>query len=91
MIKKIYLVIDKTGIHARPATILVSEASKFKSEILINYQAKQANVKSIMSLMSLGIPQGAEVTISFEGVDEEEAFSHIESEIIESKLCEVKV
>jgi len=89
MIKKTFVVVDKTGIHARPAMLLVSKANIFKSEIYISYKEKQANLKSIISLMSLGVPKGAEIIITVTGIDEEETFSQIEREITEMKLCEL--
>lgn len=71
--EKTYVVTDETGIHARPATVLVSEASKFESDINIEYNGKKANLKSIMGVMALGIMQGAEFKIIINGSDAEEA------------------
>lgn len=45
-----YVIIDETGIHARPATMLVQTASKFDSDIQLEYNAKKVNLKSIMVL-----------------------------------------
>lgn len=56
MMEKTFKVIDSTGIHARPAAVLVQTAGKFESEITIKFNAKTANLKSIMGVMSLGIP-----------------------------------
>ncbi len=44
-------------------------ASKFASDITLNYKEKSVNLKSIMGVMSLGVGQGADVTISAEGAD----------------------
>ncbi|MCL1950744.1 MAG: phosphocarrier protein HPr [Turicibacter sp.] len=71
--EKLFTITDETGLHARPATVLVNTASKFTSEILLTYRDKKVNLKSIMGVMSLGIQQGAEVTISAEGEDAESA------------------
>jgi phosphocarrier protein HPr len=78
MSEKTFTIIDETGIHARPATLLVSNASKFKSEIKLTYKGKEVNLKSIMGVMSMGIPKGAEVKISAEGADEETALAQLE-------------
>ena len=72
------LVIDPVGLHARPATVAVNAASKFKSEVKVAFNGKAVNMKSIMGVMSLGIPTQSEITISCEGEDEEEAIKQIE-------------
>ncbi|UDM32446.1 phosphocarrier protein HPr [Lentilactobacillus laojiaonis] len=77
MEKREYKVIAETGIHARPATLLVQTASKFNSDVSLSYQDKSVNLKSIMGVMSLGVGQNAEVTISADGDDEKEAMDAI--------------
>lgn len=72
------LVVDPVGLHARPATIAVNAATKFKSEVLVAYKGRSVNMKSIMGVMSLGIPTQSEVVISCEGEDEDIAISTIE-------------
>lgn len=74
----------ETGIHARPATLLVQTASKFASDITLEYKGKSVNLKSIMGVMSLGVGQGADVTISAEGADADDAIAAI-SETMEKK------
>lgn len=69
---------DPVGLHARPASVLVQEASKFESEITVSVNGKAANLKSIMSVMALGIKFGEEITIKAEGEDAEAAISAIE-------------
>ena len=49
-----FVVSDPVGLHARPATILVNQASKFTSNIKLVYNDKEVNLKSIMGVMSLG-------------------------------------
>lgn len=63
------LVIDPVGLHARPATVAVNAASKFKSEVKVAYKGRSVNMKSIMGVMSLGIPTQSEVTVTCEGED----------------------
>ena len=77
MEKKDFNVIAETGIHARPATLLVQTASKFNSDINLEYKGKSVNLKSIMGVMSLGVGQGSDVTITAEGPDEAEAIAAI--------------
>ncbi len=74
--KRLHIVAE-TGIHARPATLLVQTASKFASDITLNYKDKSVNLKSIMGVMSLGVGQGADVTISAEGADADDAIAAI--------------
>ena len=88
MEKKEFHVIADTGIHARPATLLVQSASKFNSEITLQYQDKSVNLKSIMGVMSLGVGQGADVTISAEGADEADAINAIEETMKKEGLSE---
>ena len=77
MEKKDFHVVAETGIHARPATLLVQAASKFNSDINLEYKGKSFNLKSIRGVMSLGVGQGSDVTISAEGADEKEAMEAI--------------
>ena len=72
------LVIDPVGLHARPATVAVNAASKFKCDVKVSFKERSVNMKSIMGVMSLGIPTQSEVVISCEGEDEETAITSIE-------------
>lgn len=88
MIEKQFKVIADTGIHARPATLLVQAASKFNSEIQLQYKEKKVNLKSIMGVMSLGIGQGADITISADGSDEAEALNTLQDTLTKEGLAE---
>lgn len=77
MAEKTFTIIDETGIHARPATLLVQTASPFDAEISLEYKSKSVNLKSIMGVMSLGITKGAEIKIVASGSDENEALAAI--------------
>ena len=88
MKEKTVLVIDPVGLHARPATVAVNAASKFKSEVKITYKGRSVNMKSIMGVMSLGIPTQSEITISTEGEDEEDAIVAIEEVLRTQKVIE---
>jgi phosphocarrier protein HPr len=78
MIEKQFTVTAETGIHARPATLLVQASSKFNAEIQLEYKGKTVNLKSIMGVMSLGIGKGGEIKISADGSDEKEAIVSLE-------------
>jgi phosphocarrier protein HPr len=88
MAEKQFKVIAETGIHARPATLLVQTASKFDSDINLEYKGKKVNLKSIMGVMSLGVGQGAEIKISAEGSDSEEALRSLEETLVKEGLAE---
>ncbi|MHA8138134.1 phosphocarrier protein HPr [Lactobacillaceae bacterium Scapto_B20] len=72
-----FTIVAETGIHARPATLLVQTASKYSSDINLEYDGKKVNLKSIMGVMSLGVGQNANITITADGADESEALDAI--------------
>jgi phosphocarrier protein HPr len=73
MISETITITNETGLHARPASVFVSTAAKFKSELMLQKGEKQVNAKSIMGVLSLGITKGTEIIISAQGPDEEDA------------------
>lgn len=76
---------DPVGLHARPAGLLVKQASAFKSKITISGNGKSADGKKLIMLMGLGIKQGMEVTCQIEGEDEAEAMEALQK-FFEEKL-----
>ena len=87
MITKNVIVTNKTGMHARPASLFVKTATKFKSNITIQNEDKKGNAKELISILILAISCGTEVTITADGEDEEEAVDTL-VELIESKFGE---
>jgi len=79
MLKRTIKVINKLGLHARPSSLLVKTAIKFRSDLKIIKDDMEVNGKSIMGVMMLAAECGSELTIVLDGVDEEEAFQHIEA------------
>ena len=75
MLERKFKIVAETGIHARPATLLVQAAGKFDSEIILEYKGRSVNLKSIMGVMSLGVGKGAEITITAAGSDEKDALN----------------
>ena len=73
MVERKIQVMNKLGLHARPAAMLVQKASKFKSEIRLKKDDIEANAKSILSVMMLAAEVGSFVIIKAEGDDEERA------------------
>ncbi|MDR7002785.1 phosphocarrier protein HPr [Neobacillus niacini] len=88
MAEKQFKIIEASGIHARPATILVQTASKFDSNINLECRGKKVNLKSIMGVMSLGIGQGEEISIFAVGSDEEDALRSLEETLTREGLAE---
>lgn len=80
--KQIELVIqNQTGLHARPAKVLVNLAKQFKSTISLQHGSKKANAKSMVSVLTLGAVCGSDITVQADGVDEEKAIAEIEAAI----------
>ena len=87
MLEKSFKITAETGVHARPATLLVNQAGQFESDVELHYNGKSVNLKSIMGVMSLGIPKGADIKITASGSDEESAMQGIE-EVVNEHLGE---
>lgn len=83
MVTKEVLVKNATGLHARPATLLVKKASGFKSDVSIEYNGKKANVKSLIGVLSLAVTKDALITVIASGDDETLACEEI-AKLIES-------
>ncbi|MBO5474324.1 MAG: HPr family phosphocarrier protein [Lachnospiraceae bacterium] len=78
MIQKSIQIKLESGLEARPVAMLVQVASQFESTVYINSGDRKVNAKSIMGMMSLGLDNGEEVTVTAEGSDEEAAVTEIE-------------
>jgi catabolite repression HPr-like protein len=66
------------GLEARPIALLVQEASKYDSSIYIHSGEKRVNAKSIMGMMTLGLVNGEELTVTTDGADEQEALNGLD-------------
>ena len=75
-------------IRDSPATMLVQTASKFDSDIQLEYNGKKVNLKSIMGVMSLGVGKDAEITIYADGSDEQDAIQAISEVLSKEGLTE---
>ena len=69
-----YVIKDELGLHARPAGLLVKEAKKFNSEILITKGEKEVSAAKLIGVMGLCVKQNDTIKIKISGEDEEEAF-----------------
>jgi phosphocarrier protein len=82
-----FIVINKLGIHARPAAMFVKTANQFECDIFVEKDGEKVNGKSIMGLMMLAAGPGSKLTIHAEGQDAARAVVEIES-LIKRKFNE---
>lgn len=83
------ILLNKVGLHARPASQFVQTAARFASSVTVEYNSKKANAKSILQVLSLGAGGGAEISISAEGADAEAAIAALQ-QLIANKFGEVE-
>ena len=62
-------VTNKSGIHARPASVFVQTAAKFKSKVTVTAKGKTVDAKSILMIMSMGLVKDTDIVIKAEGED----------------------
>lgn len=79
MVEFKYVITDPEGIHARPAGELVKAAKEFNSKITIEKDGKSGDCKKIFGIMGLAVKNGNEVTMTFEGEDEDTACEAVEA------------
>lgn len=79
MIRKELTIVNKLGLHARPAAMFVKLASACDSEVLVEKDDEQVNGKSIMGLMMLAAGCGARITVIADGSDEAEVIEKLEA------------
>lgn len=77
----------EVGLHARPASLFVQKAKQFTSDIRVKFGESVANAKSIMSILTLGVNQGAVITIYAQGEDEDQALASL-VELVEGNFGE---
>jgi phosphocarrier protein len=87
MTEQLVTIINRAGIHARPAAVLVQAAKDFSSNIYFEKDNDRINAKSIMGILTLAATYGTELKIIAEGEDEEEAVRAI-ARLFESKFEE---
>ncbi len=85
MKEKLAVINNETGIHARPAGLIVKAAQKYKSDIFLVKNESEYNCKSIMNILSLAGKKGDEILIRAIGEDAEEAVEAL-SRLLEGNL-----
>lgn len=89
MVQEKVKVVNRLGMHARPAAMFVSHASKFKSEVYLEKNGLKVNGKSIMGVMMLAAEAGSELNIIVNGEDERDALRNL-VELIASGFGDLK-
>ena len=77
-IEKEITIINRLGLHARPAANFVRIASRYRCEIWVEKEGEQINGKSIMGLMMLAAGQGSKLMIRCDGPDADKAMEELE-------------
>jgi len=77
MIETTVKIVNKAGLHTRPAATIVKLASKFDSDFFIFKDGLNINGKSIIGVMTLAAEKGSELVLRFDGADEVEAAKEI--------------
>ena len=86
-LEKELTIVNRLGLHARPAAMFVRIASRHRAEIWVSKEEEEINGKSIMGLMMLAAGQGSKLRIRCEGPDADKAMEELE-ELIKSGFNE---
>ena len=78
IVKKKIKVQNEQGLHARPAALFVQLANRFNSDITVRKGRRDANGKSIMGILTLGVGKGSQVEITCDGKDAEKSCHALE-------------
>lgn len=87
MLIREFLVVNKLGIHARPAAMFVKTANRFQCDIFVEKDGEKVNGKSIMGLMMLAAGPGSKLKVYAQGHDAGAALTELES-LIKQKFNE---
>jgi phosphocarrier protein len=77
-IEKELTIVNRLGLHARPAAMFVRIASRHRAEIWVSKEGEEVNGKSIMGLMMLAAGQGSKLRIRCDGPDADKAMEELE-------------
>jgi phosphocarrier protein len=86
-IEKEITIVNRLGLHARPAAMFVRISSRFRAEVWVSKEGEEVNGKSIMGLMMLAAGQGSKLRIRAEGPDADKAVEELEA-LINSRFNE---
>ena len=86
-IEKEITIVNRLGLHARPAAMFVRIASRYRAEVWVGKEGEKVNGKSIMGLMMLAAGQGSTLNICCDGPDADKAMAELE-ELIKARFNE---
>ena len=89
MVQAELLITNSIGLHARPCSMFVHLASRFRSEVFVQRDGVEVNGKSILGLMMLAAEPGSAIVVRAEGPDEDEALAAL-AELVEGNFGEGK-
>lgn len=78
IVRKKLQILNKEGLHARPAALFVQIANKYDSEIVVKKEDIEVNGKSIMGVLMLEAGNGSFIEIIAEGDDAQDAINELE-------------
>ena len=85
MVEREIIIKNKTGLHARPAAILVQKANEYHSDIFLEKGDDKINANCIMGVMMLAAAEGSTIKVIASGIDEQEAVEKI-AKLLESDI-----
>jgi phosphocarrier protein HPr len=77
MIEHVVTIVNREGLHTRPAAMLVKITSRYAADIFLARDGFSVNAKSILGVMTLAAEHNSELTITLDGNDEQEALQEI--------------
>ena len=77
-LEKELTIVNRLGLHARPAAMFVRIASRHRAEIWVSKEGEEVNGKSIMGLMMLAAGQGSKLRIRCDGPEADKAMEELE-------------
>ncbi len=86
-LSRTFVIVNSLGLHARAAAQLVQTANRFRSEVLVEKDGTEVNGKSIMGVLTLAAAKGAQITVSVEGEDSDQALQAL-AKVIENGFGE---
>jgi phosphocarrier protein len=87
MVNEKVVIVSKSGLHARPANVLIKTAQKFSSKVEIGVNGNKYNAKSLLNILAAGVNCGTEIEVICSGDDEKEACKTV-IEVIKDGLGE---
>ena len=88
-LQRTVVVRNPQGLHLRPADLLVKQASRYEAAVYLGREGQVADCKSILSILTLGAAQGAELNLTAEGSDAAQAIEAI-AELFEHGFFELE-